>query len=154
MLSSIRVGFSRLNLVVPELLRNDLNSVELDEIESTTIQPDSDVTFTNITKAPIDESSPLDDFPEDFFTGLFPRRIYLFLHYFDHISTRTHTVHSQNIKLYAISDYQRNNGAIIVHLLAALYFFVLLAIVCDDYFLPSVECVCEDLNISKVIQSL
>lgn len=55
---------------------------------------------------------------------------------------------------HAIPDEQLSNGAVIVHLFAALYFFVLLAIVCDDYFLPSVECVCEDLNISKVIHSL
>lgn len=53
-----------------------------------------------------------------------------------------------------ISDEQRSAGAIIFHLFGTLYFFVLLSIVCNDYFLPSVECVCEDLNISKVIQSI
>lgn len=48
-----------------------------------------------------------------------------------------------------VADDQRKNGAIILHLVAAVYFFTLLALVCDEYFLPSVECVCEDLNISK-----
>lgn len=48
-----------------------------------------------------------------------------------------------------VADDQRKNGAIILHLVAAIYFFTLLALVCDEYFLPSVECVCEDLNISK-----
>lgn len=48
-----------------------------------------------------------------------------------------------------IADDQRKNGAIILHLVAAVYFFTLLALVCDEYFLPSVECVCEDFNISK-----
>ncbi|XP_055302268.1 sodium/potassium/calcium exchanger 4-like [Sitodiplosis mosellana] len=47
------------------------------------------------------------------------------------------------------TDEQRRDGAIIFHILGAIYFFVLLAVVCNDYFLPSVECVCEDLNISK-----
>lgn len=49
-----------------------------------------------------------------------------------------------------IQDAERRNGAIIFHILGAIYFFVLLAILCNDYFLPSVECFCEDLNISKV----
>lgn len=48
-----------------------------------------------------------------------------------------------------ISDDQQKNGAIILHLVAAVYFFTLLALICDGYFLPSVECICEDLNISK-----
>lgn len=51
---------------------------------------------------------------------------------------------------FVISDDQRRDGAIIFHIFGAIYFFVLLAVVCNDYFLPSVECVCEDLNISKV----
>lgn len=50
-----------------------------------------------------------------------------------------------------VLDRERGNGAIIFHILGTVYFFVLLAVVCNDYFLPSVECVCEDLNISKVI---
>lgn len=47
------------------------------------------------------------------------------------------------------ADYQRKNGAIILHLVAAVYFFTLLALVCVEYYLPSMECICEDLNISK-----
>lgn len=47
-------------------------------------------------------------------------------------------------------DTQRTHGAILLHILGAAYFFTLLAVVCNDYFLPSVECICEDLNISKV----
>lgn len=38
----------------------------------------------------------------------------------------------------------------IFHIFGAIYFFALLGVVCHDYFLPSVECICEDLNISKV----
>lgn len=52
------------------------------------------------------------------------------------------------------TDNQRKNGALVIHLLAAIYFFTLLAVVCSDYFLPSVECVCEDLNIPKVFSVL
>lgn len=44
---------------------------------------------------------------------------------------------------------QRLNGFVVLHLLGAIYFFTLLAVVCNDYFLPSVECICNDLNISK-----
>ncbi|GLG94207.1 uncharacterized protein GBIM_01466, partial [Gryllus bimaculatus] len=44
---------------------------------------------------------------------------------------------------------QRLHGAIVLHFLCALYCFVLLAYVCNDYFLPSVECICVDLNLSQ-----
>lgn len=43
------------------------------------------------------------------------------------------------------------NGAIVLHIFAAFYFFTLLAVVCNDYFLPTIECICEDLEITPVI---
>lgn len=52
--------------------------------------------------------------------------------------------------MYFLTDGERLDGAIIFHISAAIYFFILLAVVCHDYFLPSVECICEDWNISKV----
>lgn len=48
------------------------------------------------------------------------------------------------------AEEQRLNGAIILHMLGAFYFFTLLAVVCNDYFLPTIECICEDLKISPV----
>lgn len=56
----------------------------------------------------------------------------------------------QCIQLFPTEE-QRKNGAVILHFLAAMYFFTVLAVVCDNYFLPSVELICEDLNISQVI---
>lgn len=47
-------------------------------------------------------------------------------------------------------DEQRIHGAVIVHILIAIYLFTLLSVVCNDYFLPSVEYICEDLTIPKV----
>lgn len=47
-------------------------------------------------------------------------------------------------------DEERRAGAIVFHIFGAIYFFALLAVVCNDYFLPSVELICEDLNISQV----
>ncbi|KFB34754.1 AGAP010973-PA-like protein [Anopheles sinensis] len=49
----------------------------------------------------------------------------------------------------AFTDEQRLQGAIVLHFLAAVYFFMLLAYVCSEYFLPSVECLCESLNLSQ-----
>ncbi|KAJ9594327.1 hypothetical protein L9F63_014244 [Diploptera punctata] len=40
------------------------------------------------------------------------------------------------------TDYQRTHGALILHFLLAVYCFTLVAVVCDKYFLPSVECIC------------
>lgn len=38
---------------------------------------------------------------------------------------------------------QRQAGFIIVHFVIAIYLFLLLAIVCDDYFVPSIKKICE-----------
>ncbi|GAB0086850.1 Sodium/potassium/calcium exchanger [Sergentomyia squamirostris] len=43
----------------------------------------------------------------------------------------------------------RLQGAVLLHFLATVYFFTFLAVVVDDYFLPSVECICVRLKISK-----
>ncbi|KAF2887033.1 hypothetical protein ILUMI_19140, partial [Ignelater luminosus] len=43
---------------------------------------------------------------------------------------------------------QRKQGAIIIAFLVGIYCFTLLAIVCDNYFLPCVERICETLNLS------
>lgn len=44
---------------------------------------------------------------------------------------------------------QLREGWVVLHVFAAVYFFILLAIICNDYFLPTVECICEDLNLTK-----
>uniref|UniRef100_A0A8D8N6R7 Sodium/potassium/calcium exchanger 5 n=3 Tax=Culex pipiens TaxID=7175 RepID=A0A8D8N6R7_CULPI len=47
------------------------------------------------------------------------------------------------------SKTQRLRGAILLHFFAAVYFFIILAYICSEYFLPSVECICEDLHLSE-----
>uniref|UniRef100_H3CXG9 Sodium/calcium exchanger membrane region domain-containing protein n=1 Tax=Tetraodon nigroviridis TaxID=99883 RepID=H3CXG9_TETNG len=44
---------------------------------------------------------------------------------------------------------QRQNGAVILHTLCAIYMFYALAIVCDDYFVPSLEKISENLQLSE-----
>ncbi|XP_024083436.1 sodium/potassium/calcium exchanger 3-like isoform X1 [Cimex lectularius] len=44
---------------------------------------------------------------------------------------------------------ERRSGAILLHILCGLYCFIIIAFVCNDYFLPSVDCICQDLNLSK-----
>nr|XP_014086568.2 sodium/potassium/calcium exchanger 4-like [Bactrocera oleae] len=41
---------------------------------------------------------------------------------------------------------QRQHGWITVHILLALYCFWLLAVICDDYFLPAIELICQALQ--------
>ena len=41
-------------------------------------------------------------------------------------------------------------GAIVLHFVGAIYFFTMVAYICSEYFLPSVECICEDLNLTQV----
>ncbi|XP_075156034.1 sodium/potassium/calcium exchanger 5 isoform X1 [Haematobia irritans] len=47
------------------------------------------------------------------------------------------------------TEEQLRQGWVVLHVIGAIYFFILLAIICNDYFLPTVECICEDLNLSK-----
>jgi len=41
------------------------------------------------------------------------------------------------------SSTQRRQGAVVLHVLLAAYMFLALAIVCDDYFVPSCEHICQ-----------
>ncbi|XP_052010189.1 sodium/potassium/calcium exchanger 4-like isoform X1 [Xyrauchen texanus] len=47
------------------------------------------------------------------------------------------------------SNRQRKQGAVLLHIFAALYMFLALAIVCDDYFVTSLEKICEKLHMSE-----
>ncbi|XP_010880555.1 sodium/potassium/calcium exchanger 4 isoform X1 [Esox lucius] len=44
---------------------------------------------------------------------------------------------------------ERQSGAVLLHVVAALYMFLALAIICDDYFVPSLEKICEKLDLSE-----
>ncbi|XP_016967649.1 sodium/potassium/calcium exchanger 4 isoform X3 [Drosophila biarmipes] len=47
------------------------------------------------------------------------------------------------------SETQRQSGAVVLHVIASLYLFVALAVVCDEYFVPAVEKICAALNMSN-----
>ncbi|KAI4873316.1 hypothetical protein NFI96_029072 [Prochilodus magdalenae] len=44
---------------------------------------------------------------------------------------------------------ERTQGAVLLHIFAAIYMFLALAIVCDDYFVTSLEQICEKLHLSE-----
>ncbi|KAG8038240.1 hypothetical protein G9C98_006567 [Cotesia typhae] len=44
---------------------------------------------------------------------------------------------------------QRRSGFIVIHIVLAIYLFLLLAVVCDDFFVPSITKICEKLNVSE-----
>ncbi|XP_061079717.1 sodium/potassium/calcium exchanger 3-like [Conger conger] len=44
---------------------------------------------------------------------------------------------------------ERTEGAVALHVLCAVYMFCALALVCDDYFVPSMEKICERLHLSE-----
>ncbi|KAJ8001875.1 hypothetical protein DPEC_G00173940 [Dallia pectoralis] len=44
---------------------------------------------------------------------------------------------------------ERTRGAVFLHVLGAMYMFIALALVCDDYFVPSLEKICERLHLSE-----
>ncbi|XP_051791298.1 sodium/potassium/calcium exchanger 3-like [Erpetoichthys calabaricus] len=47
------------------------------------------------------------------------------------------------------SKEQRRKGAVLLHVLCAVYMFYALAIVCDDYFVPSLQKISENLHLSE-----
>ncbi|KAB0797588.1 hypothetical protein PPYR_08581 [Photinus pyralis] len=47
------------------------------------------------------------------------------------------------------TDEQRKDGAIVIPFLVGIYCFTLLALICDNYFLPCVGKICEFLNLSQ-----
>ncbi|XP_065727329.1 sodium/potassium/calcium exchanger 4 isoform X1 [Phocoena phocoena] len=47
------------------------------------------------------------------------------------------------------SNKERQHGAVLLHILGALYMFYALAIVCDEFFVPSLEKICEKLHLSE-----
>ncbi|XP_066550428.1 sodium/potassium/calcium exchanger 4 isoform X2 [Amia ocellicauda] len=47
------------------------------------------------------------------------------------------------------SNTERKRGAVLLHIFAALYMFLALAIVCDDFFVPSLEKICEKLHLNE-----
>ncbi|XP_050306855.1 sodium/potassium/calcium exchanger 3 isoform X2 [Anthonomus grandis grandis] len=47
-----------------------------------------------------------------------------------------------------LTEEQRRDGGILVHIFVSLYLFVALAVVCDNYFVPAVEKICHALNMS------
>ncbi|KAK9500197.1 hypothetical protein O3M35_001501 [Rhynocoris fuscipes] len=47
------------------------------------------------------------------------------------------------------TEEQRAAGAVVLHIIASLYLFLALALVCDKYFVPAVERICKALNMSN-----
>jgi hypothetical protein len=50
---------------------------------------------------------------------------------------------SDNFPADIFTNEERKHGAIVVHVCVGLYFFIVIAFVCNDYFLPSVDCICQ-----------
>ncbi|ERL91668.1 hypothetical protein D910_08996 [Dendroctonus ponderosae] len=47
-----------------------------------------------------------------------------------------------------ISQYARRHGGLIIHIIVAIYMFIGLAVVCDEYFVASLDRICEELKMS------
>ena len=65
-------------------------------------------------------------------------------------SAARHLLESEELANYpgdALSRDQRKNGGFILHLLGSMYMFVGLALVCDEFFVPSLEVITESLEL-------
>lgn len=66
--------------------------------------------------------------------------------------TRKHNLKkkSSNDFSFSLSGEERLRGRFLVHIFVSIYLFIFLAFICDRYFLPTVERICEVLDISPV----
>ncbi|KAK3589631.1 hypothetical protein CHS0354_043091, partial [Potamilus streckersoni] len=58
-----------------------------------------------------------------------------------------HTVDEFPPNFFTLQD--TKDGGVFLHILFALYLFAALAIICDDYFVSSLERICEDLHLKE-----
>lgn len=49
-----------------------------------------------------------------------------------------------------ITEEQRLQGAVVLHFIGAAYFFTVSGLIINYYFIPSVQCICQDLKITPV----
>ncbi|ODM95875.1 Sodium/potassium/calcium exchanger 5 [Orchesella cincta] len=46
---------------------------------------------------------------------------------------------------------ERRHGFVLVHIAVSIYVFYCLAIICDEYLVPSIDCICEEYHVSSSI---
>ena len=87
---------------------------------------------------------------------------WLFVNVLDHGHVSRHLLQSdENCTPAAIEQFpktplsqeQRQEGAIVIHILITVYMFMGLALVCDDYFVPACEKMCDSEYINLYSQS-
>ncbi|CAL8124574.1 unnamed protein product [Orchesella dallaii] len=49
------------------------------------------------------------------------------------------------------SQEERRHGFVMVHVVASIYIFYCLAILCDEYLVPSIDCICEEFHVPNNI---
>lgn len=52
-----------------------------------------------------------------------------------------------------LTQAQRRQGYVLIHLLVSAYMFYMLAKVCDDYFVPCIECICDGKLQKSIVHS-
>uniref|UniRef100_A0A7N6ARP5 Sodium/calcium exchanger membrane region domain-containing protein n=1 Tax=Anabas testudineus TaxID=64144 RepID=A0A7N6ARP5_ANATE len=83
------------------------------------------------------------------FMSLFPHLGIIFLHsVFQHLCVLFSAAIHEFPRDY-FTNQERTEGAVGLHVLCAVYMFCALALVCDDYFVPSLEKICERLHLSE-----
>lgn len=53
-----------------------------------------------------------------------------------------------------LTEDQRREGAVLIHILISLYLFVALAVVCDNYFVPAVEKICHGKSSNVLLKDI
>ena len=53
-----------------------------------------------------------------------------------------------------IDQNARRHGAVIIHFFISIYMFIALAIVCDEYFVPSLNIICKKFNLTEDVAGI
>uniref|UniRef100_A0A667WS75 Solute carrier family 24 member 3 n=1 Tax=Myripristis murdjan TaxID=586833 RepID=A0A667WS75_9TELE len=80
-------------------------------------------------------------------SSLLPYPKYPLLYFYNALSPLCPPLHEFPTDLFTHKE--RTEGAVALHVLCAIYMFAALALVCDDYFVPSLEKICERLHLSE-----
>lgn len=139
-------------IVIHETTHYNLTLEERLEIEKTTVHwlPYKRILFNELQGGEIVEicwqerPRAIEEFPDGWWTRkslawLLSRR-----------PTRSGFITHDNIYSCLRLGEERLKGRFVIHIFVAVYLFIALAFICDKYFLPTVEVICQKLNLTQV----
>ncbi|XP_015906651.1 probable sodium/potassium/calcium exchanger CG1090 [Parasteatoda tepidariorum] len=107
--------------------------------------------YSTVSFSPPDGSLSIDKSDQNSISSIFNRKLLSFYDFTESLSENENCT-KPDIEQFPrpLIDYPtRRNGGLAVHIFVSLYMFLGLAIICDEYFVPSLEKMCKSLNMQS-----